>query len=92
MVVLETPGRIRVRERPERGSPGAAEALVRVLRGRAPSGAAEASAWITSRADPDGFVAAIVDRVRPSSGVVKALVARSEEAIDGRPAAAHDGR
>jgi threonine dehydrogenase-like Zn-dependent dehydrogenase len=56
------------------------------------SGAVDPRAWITTRPDPEGLVASIADWVRPSSGVVKAVVDWSDEAIGGRPVAAHDGR
>lgn len=56
------------------------------------SGAVDPSGWITTRTDPAGFATSIADWARPSSGIVKAVVDWSNEAIGGRPAAAHDGR
>jgi threonine dehydrogenase-like Zn-dependent dehydrogenase len=56
------------------------------------SGAVDPTAWITTRTDPDGFAATIAEWVRPSSGIVKAIVDWTDEAFGGRPAAARDGR
>ena len=64
------------------------EAVFAALR----SGAVDPEAWITTRTDPAGFAASIADWARPSSGIVKAVVDWSNEAIGGRPTATHAGR
>ena len=64
------------------------EAVFAALR----SGAVDPTAWITTRTDPDGFASSIAGWARPSSGVVKAIVDWTHEAIGGRPAAAQAGR
>lgn len=64
------------------------EAVLAALR----SGAVDPAAWITTRTDPAGFAASIADWARPSSGIVKAVVDWSNEAIGGRPAAIPAGR
>jgi threonine dehydrogenase-like Zn-dependent dehydrogenase len=50
------------------------------------SGAVDPAAWITTRTDPDGFAASIAEWARPSSGIVKAIVDWSSEAVGGPPA------